>query len=155
MPLNCGAGKNWMSLGQLGDQTNQSQGRSTLNIHWKDWYWSWSSSILVIQCKQMVHWKSPWCWERLRAGGKEGIRGWDGWTASPMQWTWTWANSGRWWGIGRSGVLQSTGSQRVGHDRATEQQGYKYCHHGQFWAVTNMMTSNMELGRDAEKHIIL
>ena len=41
--------------------------------------------------------KSPWCWERLRAEGEEGIRGWDGWMASLMQWTWTWANSRRWW----------------------------------------------------------
>ena len=29
--------------------------------------WSWSSSILVVWCKQSTHWKSPWCWERLRA----------------------------------------------------------------------------------------
>jgi len=65
-----------------------------LHIHWKDWCWSWSSSILAIGCKQTTHWKSPWCWERLRAEGEEGIRGWDSWMASPMQWTWTWANSG-------------------------------------------------------------
>ena len=39
-----------------------------------------------------------------------------------QQWTWTWANSGRWWGTGRPDVLQSTGLQRVGHDWATEQQ---------------------------------
>ena len=80
--------------------------------------WSWSSSILVIWCEQMTHWKSPWCWERLRAEGKVGIRGWDGWTASPMQWTRTWANSRRWWRKGKTGVLQSTGSQRPGHDWA-------------------------------------
>ena len=36
-----------------------------------------------------THWKSPWCFERLRAEGEEGVRGWDGWMASPMQWTWT------------------------------------------------------------------
>ena len=38
-----------------------------------------------------------------------------------MQWTWTWANFGRWWETGRPGVLQSMGSQRVGHDWETEQ----------------------------------
>ena len=64
--------------------------KSTLNIHWKGWCWIWSSSILVIWCEQMTHWKSPSCWERLRAEGEEGIRGWDGWTVSPMQWIWTW-----------------------------------------------------------------
>ena len=41
--------------------------------------------------------KRPWCWERLRAGGKGDNRGWDGWMASPTQWTWVWVNSGSWW----------------------------------------------------------
>ena len=41
--------------------------------------------------------EKPWCWERFRAGGEEGNRAWDGWMASPTQWTWFWANSGRWW----------------------------------------------------------
>ena len=54
--------------------------------------------------------------------GEEGIRGWDGWMASPMQWTWTWANFRRRWGTGRSAVLQFMGSPRVGHDWVTEQQ---------------------------------
>ena len=40
-------------------------------------------------------WKRPRCWERLRAGGEEGSRGWDGWMASPTQWTWAWVDSGR------------------------------------------------------------
>ena len=38
------------------------------------------------------------------------------------QWTWVWANSGRWWRTGKPGVLQSMASQRVGHDWATEQE---------------------------------
>ena len=92
---------------------SQSEGRLTLNTHWKYWCWSWSwsSSILVISCKQKTHLKSLCCWERLRAEGEEGVRGWDGWVASPMQWTWTWANLGRWWGTGRPGVLRSMGLQ--------------------------------------------
>ena len=49
-------------------------------------------------------------------------RGWDGWVASPTQWTWVWANSRRWWWTGKPGVLQSMGSQRVRHDWVTEQQ---------------------------------
>ena len=40
--------------------------------------------------------------------------------ASLTQWTWVWVNSGSWWWIGRPGVLQFMGSQRVGHDWATE-----------------------------------
>ena len=53
--------------------------------------------------------------------GREGDdRGWDGWMASPTQWTWIWVNSRSWWWTGRPGVLQSMGSQRVRHDWATE-----------------------------------
>ena len=62
----------------------------------------------------------PWCWERLRAGREGGDRGWDGWMASPTRWTCVWVNSGSWWWTGRSGVLRFVGSQRVGHDCATE-----------------------------------
>ena len=50
------------------------------------------------------------------------VSGWDGWMASLMQWTWTWANFRRWWGTGRPGVLQSMGLQRVGYEWVTEQQ---------------------------------
>ena len=62
------------------------------------------------------HGKRPWCWERLRAGGERADRAWDGWMASLTQWTWIWTNSRRWWRIGEPGVLQSMGSQRVGHN---------------------------------------
>ena len=54
------------------------------------------------------------------AGGEGDDRGWDGWMASPTRWTWVWVNSGSWWWTGRPGVLQFMGSQRVGHDWATE-----------------------------------
>ena len=54
------------------------------------------------------------------AGGEGDDRGWDGWMAPPTQWTWVWVNSGSWWWTGRPGVLQFTGSQRVGHDWVTE-----------------------------------
>ena len=40
--------------------------------------------------------------------------------ASPTQRTWVWVSSGSWWWTGKPGVLQSMGSQRVGHDWATE-----------------------------------
>ena len=65
--------------------------------------------------------KKPWCWERLKSKGKGGSSGWDGWMASPTQWTWVWAHSGRWWRTGKPGVLQSMASPKVRHDLATEQ----------------------------------
>ena len=58
--------------------------------------------------------------ERLRAGGDEDDRGWDGWMGSPTQWTWIWVNSGSWWWTGRPRVLQSMGLRRVRHDWVTE-----------------------------------
>ena len=68
----------------------------------------------------MTHLKRPWSWARLKAGGEGDDRGWYVWMASPTQWTWTWANSGRLWWTGRPGVLQSMGLQRVEHDSETE-----------------------------------
>ena len=71
-------------------------------------------------CEELTHLKRSWCWERLRTGGEGDDRGWDGWMASPTQWTWVWLDSGSWWWTGRPGMLQFMGSLRVGHDGATE-----------------------------------
>ena len=70
--------------------------------------------------RRVDHWKRLWCWEGLGAGGKGDHGGWDGWMASLAQWTWVWLNSRSWWWTGRPGVLWFMGSQRVGHDWATE-----------------------------------
>ena len=83
----------------------------SLNIHWKDWCWSWNSNTLATWCEEVTHWKRPWCWEGLKAGGKGDERGWDGWMASPTQWTQVWVDSGSWWWTGRPGMLQFIGSQ--------------------------------------------
>ena len=121
MLLNCGVGKDSSkSLGLQGDQTSQTWRKSVLNIHWKDWCWSWNSNTLATWCKELNHLKRPWYWERLKAGGKGDDREWDGWMASRSQWTWVWINSWSWWWTGRPGVLHSMGSQRVGQDWATE-----------------------------------
>ena len=93
--------------------------KSVLNIHWKDWCWSWNSNTLATWWEELTHWKRPWCWERLKAGERDN-RGWDGWMASLTRWTWVWVNSRSWWRTGKPGVLQSMGSQRVWHDWATE-----------------------------------
>ena len=77
--------------------------------HWKDWCWSWNSNTLATWCEKLTHWKRSWCWEKLKAGGEGRTEGWDGWMASPTQWTWVWVNSGSWWWTGRPGMLQSHG----------------------------------------------
>ena len=61
-----------------------------------------------------------WCWERLKAKGEKGSRGWDGWVSSPIQWTCTWVNSGRCWETGKPGVLQSMGPQKLSYWRTTK-----------------------------------
>ena len=93
---------------------------SVLNIHWKDWCWSWNSNTLATWCKELSHWKRPWCWERLKAGGEGDDRGWDGCMPSLTQCTWVWVGSMSWWWTGKPGVLQSMGLQRVRHDWVTE-----------------------------------
>ena len=75
-----------------------------------------SNQSILKEISPEYSFKRPWCWERLKAGGEGDDRGWDGWMASPMQQTWTWANFGGWWGTARPGMLQSMGSLRVGHD---------------------------------------
>ena len=120
MLLNCGVGEDsWESLGLQGDPTSPFWRRSVLSVHWKDWCWSWNSNTLATWCEELTYLKRPWCWERLKVGGEGDDRGWDGWMASLTQWTWVWVNSGSWWWTGRPGVLQSMGSQRVGHDWVT------------------------------------
>ena len=79
-------------------------------FNWKDWCWSWNSNTLAIWWDELTHWKRPWCWERLKVGEGDN-RGWDGWMASPTQWTWVWISSKSWWWIGKPGLLQSMGSQ--------------------------------------------
>ena len=89
------------------------------SIHWKDWCRSWSSNTLATWWEELTHWKRPWCWERLRAGGEGDDRGWDGGMASLTGCTRVWASSRSWWWTGKPGMLQAMGSQRVGHDWAT------------------------------------
>ena len=107
MLWNCGAGEDsWESIGQQGNQTSKPLRKWTLNtlpltLKLKLQYFG-----LLMQIANSLE-KIP-CWEKLKAG-EEGERGWDGWRALSTQWTWTWANSERWWGTGKPGVLQLYG----------------------------------------------
>ena len=108
-PLDC---KEIQPVHPKGDQSWVFIGRTDV--------WSWNSNTLATWWEEPTHLKRPWCWERLRAGREGDDRGWDGWMASPTQWTWVWVYSGSWWWTGRPGVLLSMGSQRVRHNWATE-----------------------------------
>ena len=91
--------------------TARRSNQSILNIHWKDWCWTWNSNTLATWCEELTHLKSSWCWEILRAGGEGDDRGWNGWMASLTQWTWVWVDSGSWWWTERPDVVRFMGSQ--------------------------------------------
>ena len=86
--------------------------------HWKDRCWSWSSNTLATWCEEPTHWKRPWGWERLKAGGGGDDRRWDGWMA-PTHGTWVWASPGD--SEGQRSLACCMGSQ-VRHNLPTIQQ---------------------------------
>ena len=73
----------WRKLLRVPCQPVHPKGKSVLKIHWNYWCWSWNSNTLATWCKELTHWKRPWCWERLKEGGEGDDRGWlDGITNS-------------------------------------------------------------------------
>ena len=120
MLLKCGVGEDsWESLGLQGNPTSPFWRRSALGFLWKKWCWSWNSSILATSCEELTHWKRLWCWEGLGAGGEgepeDEMAGWHHWLGGESQGT-----PGVGDGQGGLAVLRFMGSQRVGHDWATE-----------------------------------
>ena len=104
IPVNCKGNQSWIFIGRT-----DTEPLATI--------------ALATWCKELTPWKRPWCWQKLKAGADRDNRSWVCWMASPIQWTWAWANSGSWWWAEKSGMpvwLQSMGSQRVGHDWETE-----------------------------------
>ena len=89
MLLNCRALESpldWKEIKQVNPKGNQPWkfiGRTDAEA---------KAPILWPWCKELTHWKRPWSWERLWAGGEAGNRGWDGWVASWTKWTLVWAN---------------------------------------------------------------
>ena len=78
--------------------------------------------MLKLQYFGHLMWRTDSLEKTLMLGKTKGRKRsrWDGWMASPTRWTWVWVSSRNWWWTGRPGMLQSMGSQRVGHDWATK-----------------------------------
>ena len=68
--------------------------------------------------------------------------------ASPVQWRWTWANSGNWWWTGKPGMLQSMGSKRV--DMTEWLTGNLSIFSEQDWLSGLVVTNSQGLGGDAD-----
>ena len=126
------APKNWCFWTVVLEKTLESplDCKDIQPVHCKG-YQSWifigrtdaEAEIPILWPPDMKNWlleKRPWSWERLKVRGEGDNRGWDGWMASPMWWTWVWVRSRSWWWTGKPGVLQSTGLQKGGHDWMTE-----------------------------------
>ena len=133
MPLSCGAREDSRkSLGQQGDQTSQIYRSSKLNILWKDW--SWSSSTLATNAKSWLTEKDPDAFaieEKIesRRRGQQRVRWLDSITDSMDM------NLSKFWKIVEDRgacMLQSIGSQRVGHDLATQQQQQHIAKHEEY-----------------------
>ena len=82
--LNCGVGDDsWQSLGQQRDPTSLSWRKLVLNIHWKDWCWSWNSNTLATWCEELTIIKDPdagkdWRWEE-KGTTEDEMAGWHHW----------------------------------------------------------------------------
>ena len=73
--FDCGVKDSLLSFGLQGDPTSPSYRSSVLRVHWKEWYWSWNCNTLATWCEELIHWKGPRFWERLKAGGDWDNRG--------------------------------------------------------------------------------
>ena len=92
--------------------------------------------------------KRPWCWESLKSGGEGDDQGWDGWMASLTQQTWVWVGSrSRWW-TGNPGLLQSIGSQRVGHNWVTELKEAKHLYSKNYKTLMEATEDNTNWWKD-------
>ena len=83
-PLDC---KEIQPVHPKGDQSWVLVGRTDVEAE--------TLNTLATWCEELIHLKRLRCWERLKVGEGDNRR-WDGWMASPTQWTWVWVNSGSW-----------------------------------------------------------
>ena len=119
MLLNCGVGED-LRVPWTARRSNQSILKEISSEYsLQGWCWSWNSNTLATWWTESLE-KTQSCWARLKTGGGEDSRWWDGWMVSPTQWIWVWEVPGSWWWTGKTGMLKSLLSQRVRRHWKTE-----------------------------------
>ena len=113
----------WTAVLEKTPETSWTARRSNQSIL-KETSPEYSLEGLMLKLKLQYFWRTDSFEKTLMLGMIEGgrwvDRGWDGWMALLIQWTWVWVSSVSWWLTGKPGVLQSMGLKRVGHDWANE-----------------------------------
>ena len=131
MLLNCGVGEDYWRVPWTARRSNQS----ILKEISPEYSLEGLMPKLKLQYFDHLMWRIDSLEKTLTLGKIEGRRrrddrGWDGWMASLTWWTWVWVSSRSWWWTGKPGVLQSMGSQSIGHDWATEVMSARVHTHG-------------------------
>ena len=98
--VNCKGNQSWIFIGRT-DAEAETQYFACLM--------GWTDSLEKTLMPRKIEGRKRRGWQRMRY-----------WMASLTQWTWVWVSSRSWWWTGKSSVLQTMGSQRAGHDLATE-----------------------------------
>ena len=110
MLLNCVVGEDsWASLGLQEDPTSPSCRKSVLNIHWKDWCWSWNSNTLATWCEETYSFEKTLMLGRIEGGRRREQQRLRQLADITNQWTWVWVSLRSLWWTGKPGVLQSMG----------------------------------------------
>ena len=144
MLLNCGVGEDsWQSLGLQGDPTSPLRNQSWIFIG-RTVAEAETPILWPPDANSWLIWKYPDAGKDWRQEEKR-TTAWDGWMASLTRWTWVWVNSGSWWWTGRSGVLQSMGLQRVGHDWVTELAYQVLCQVVRYITVTQIYSLETDI----------
>ena len=143
MLLNCGVGEDsWESLGLQGDPTSHPKGDQS-------WMFIGGTDVEV-KLQYFGHlmqkadlFEKTLMLGKLRAREEGDNRGWNGWMASPTQWTGVWVDSGIWWCTGRPVMLRFMGLQKIRHNWTEHQPRFEKVRMGERWYLRTVLYVNM------------